>query len=175
MAGGRGRIFDFLILAAVMALSGPAAAHFSAHPDPDDIPGAKFDLRHVSLAEEERRDGTPSLAVELWTVGKFHRDDFRWDGDGRPFFIANLDTRGDRDIDFSVIMGVNDDGTYCQIQPTNGNRFKSGRPGMDPGYFRCRFARRKVNPDGTHIRWKIWSFSRRDDVDNAPDRGWFIH
>ena len=107
----RRRMKPFVVgLLAFALLIGPQSgfAHFSSHSDPDDTPGQRFDIRLVEMQPGRRADGTRVIFLDIWTWGSFTEGDFETRDHTRPFFVANLDTRANREIDFNVLMGAND-------------------------------------------------------------------
>ena len=156
-----------LVLIVLLWPSTPAMARYLNHRDPDDSKSS-LDLRSVHLWEYPQ-DGLYSLVIRTYDV---------IDRDETPAFVGWLDTFGDREWDYALIIRWNSCTTISWSQDPGIIIFAAR---VDPRKAHCLFQTDDSFRQTKHVRWRVCA--RRDLnlnarlglVDRAPDRGWFDH
>jgi hypothetical protein len=169
---GRGRRWRRSAVAASLVLfvmwpSSPATAHYLNHRDLDDS-RSSLDLRSVHLWQYEQH-GLYSLVIRTYDV---------IDRDETPLLVGWLDTFGDREWDYALIIRWNSCTVISWSQDPGITIFATR---MDARKAHCLFQTDDSFRQTKHMRLRVVARrdlnlnSRRGLVDRAPDRGWFDH
>jgi hypothetical protein len=156
-----------LLLFVMLWPSTPATAHYFNHRDRDDSKSS-LDIRWVHLWEYPQ-DGLHSLVIRTYDV---------IDRDETPAFVGCLDTFGDHEWDYALIMRPHSC-TVISWSQDPGIIIFAAR--MDPQKAHCLFQTDASFRQTKHMRWRVWARrdlnlnARRGLVDRAPDAGWFVH
>ena len=164
-------------VALVAFLIAPASAHRQTKTDPNDTDGA-LDIRSVSFAHTDGRFKVKVTTFGGWTIGDLQSGDSPPDNQ----FLFSLDTRGNSDTDFDVLIDALDGNMVAVIYRDNElvARFPASKNGKTAG---ASFRKGRVDPRSSYVRWGAASRSAGDRVgcnsgfclDRVPGSGFYTH
>ena len=155
------------VAAGTVVLSGFASAHTVSGIDGNDVPG-KFDILRTVLTHPRE------VILKTEVTGNLRKADFRGDN----YFLWSMDTQGDEDLDYSVLLDARRRNgrlrmkcffiRHGRIPETTGS--VAGR--IDGHEGSCRFGPTRIG--GVPDEWNATT-EYADNVDYAPNTNTYTH